>query len=152
MSCLACFHPIQVGVFVPGCWLQKAFSLSWIIQWEHPVDGAPGFETWARHLTHAQNRGLQVVYGVAPVVPPDPPAPRPPEVDPLPTTSFCFAEMVKCLNWSCSKTFNTATFSLHFQPKGFDLATTEVPGVKLSPSLCFCVFAGRENLSVWGVQ
>lgn len=40
--------------FVPVCCLQKAFSLSWIIQWEHPVDGELGFETWERHLTHTQ--------------------------------------------------------------------------------------------------
>lgn len=40
--------------FVPVCSLQRAFSLSWIIQWEHPVDGELGFETWERHLTHTQ--------------------------------------------------------------------------------------------------
>lgn len=39
------------GAFVPRWWVQKAFSLSWIIQWEHPVDGAMGFETRDRHLT-----------------------------------------------------------------------------------------------------
>lgn len=121
----AVFIPSRRG-FVPGCRLQKAFSLSWIIQWEHPVDEALGFETRARHLTHTQNRGLQVVCGVAPVVPPD-----------LSLGSILAALLV--LNEPARyKTFTSARFSLHLLPRCFDLTTAEVPVVKPSPSLCFC--------------
>ena len=126
------FIPSRWG-FVPGCWLQKAFSFSWIIQWEHPVDGVLGFETWARHLTHRQNPGLQVDCGAAPS--PDPP----PRSSPSPPPHFAALAVAKLkmvrLNLFCYKTFNTATFSLRLLPRCFDLATAEAPVVKPPPSL-----------------
>lgn len=137
------FHPIQVGVFVPGCWRQKAFSRSWIIQWEHPVDGAPGFETWARHSTHTQNRGLSggLWRGSWRFTWP-----------PTPTTSLCY----RCQNGKWLDLTLLAIKPSILQHSHYICCPSaliwQAQRSRLSNHHPRCVFVGRENHSEWGVQ
>lgn len=139
------FIPSKWG-FVPGCWLQKAFSLSWIIQWEHPVDGALGFETWAWYLTHTRNCGLQVVCGVAPVV-----SAAPPRSIPSPPPHFAALLVPK---WEMLRPNLLAIKLSILQHSHYICCPSALIWrlQRLSNHHPRCVFVGHENHSVWGVQ